>query len=197
MWCAFSELSQPYLDSCVCLNISISLFEAVLWMTVGAPKPTKSCRRVVYLAVQAGTGTTLARRSGISSPLLATSNFAQLGTGRYPAQTKTSQRSLGYAPSTFTIRTFANRTYMWSTEKLEIPRGKCSLVEGALPKVFPNFPCQSQRRRCGNRSEKAMETLTKEQHHCSHKLLAAQFLPMPWSTICPSRPRRRLLKWNA
>lgn len=114
-----------------------------------------------------------------------------------PRADKTSQRSLGYAPSTFTIRTFANRTYMWSTEKLEIPRGKCSLVEGALPKVFPNFPCQSQRRRCGNRSEKAMETLTKEQHHCSHKLLAAQFLPMPWSTICPSRPRRRLLKWNA
>lgn len=103
MWCAFS-------DRCVCLNVSIALFDAVLWVTVGAPKPTKSCRRVAYLAVQAGTGTTLARRSGISSPLPATSDFAQLGTGRYPAQTKTSQRSLGYAPSTFTIRTFAKRT---------------------------------------------------------------------------------------
>ncbi|KAH8036422.1 hypothetical protein HPB51_000405 [Rhipicephalus microplus] len=67
-------------------------------------------------------------------------------------------------------------------ETVEIPRGKWSLVEGALPKVFPNLPSylQSQRRRGGNGSEKAMETLTKEQHHRSHKLLAAQFLPMSW-----------------
>ncbi|KAH9385086.1 hypothetical protein HPB48_027125 [Haemaphysalis longicornis] len=134
MWCAFS-------DRCVCLNVSIALFDAVLWVTVGAPKPTKSCRRVAYLAVQAGTGTTLARRSGIFSPLPSDERLHAAWNRAIPRADKdltTKSRVCSIHFHDQDIR----KTYVHviNGETVEIPRGKWSLVEGALPKVFPNLP---------------------------------------------------------